>query len=50
MSRGGADAIVVGGGVVGCASAYFLAREGLRVLLLERDDLASHASGAAAGV
>jgi glycine oxidase len=44
------DVIVVGGGVVGCAAAYFLAREGLRVELLERDDIAAHASGAAAGM
>jgi glycine oxidase len=48
MSR--ADVIVVGGGVVGCACAYFLAREGLSVSLLERDGLAAHASGAAAGM
>ena len=41
---------MVGGGVVGCAAAWFLAREGLRVLLLERDGIASHASGAAAGM
>ena len=44
------DAIVVGGGVVGCAVAYFLARERLDVTLLERDDLAVHASGAATGM
>ena len=44
------DVIVVGGGVVGCASAFGLAREGLRVGLLERDGIASHASGAAAGM
>lgn len=45
-----ADVIVVGGGVVGCAAAFALAREGLRVSLLERDALATHASGAAAGM
>src|SRR5688500_9415746 len=44
------DVIVVGGGVVGCAVAFFLAREGLAVALLERDSLAAHASGAAAGM
>jgi glycine oxidase len=46
----GADVVVVGGGVVGCAAAYTLAREGLEVTLLERDALAAHASGAAAGM
>jgi glycine oxidase len=44
------DVVVVGGGVVGCASAWFLAKEGLRVRLFERDALAAHASGAAAGM
>ena len=38
------DAIVVGAGVVGCAAAFGLAHEGLRVVLLERDGIASHAS------
>ncbi|MGV3722684.1 MAG: FAD-dependent oxidoreductase, partial [Actinomycetota bacterium] len=44
------DVIVIGGGVVGASVAYFLAREGLAVTLFERDDLAAHASGAAAGM
>lgn len=44
------DALVVGGGVIGCAVAYFLAREGLSVTLLERDAVGEHASGAAAGM
>lgn len=48
MSR--PDAVVVGGGVVGCAVAWHLAREGLAVRLLERDALAGGASGAAAGM
>ncbi len=44
------DVIVVGGGVVGCAVTYFLAAAGYRVALLERGELASQASGAAAGM
>ncbi len=31
-----ADVVVIGGGVVGCATAFFAARAGLRVVLLER--------------
>lgn len=45
-----ADVIVVGGGIVGCTTAYFLAREGLNPLLLERSDVAAEASGANAGL
>ncbi len=44
------DVVVVGGGVVGCSVAFHLARAGAAVALLERNDLASHASGAAAGM
>lgn len=44
------DAIVVGGGVIGCAAAYFLASEGARVTLLERGAVAGGSSGAAAGM
>ncbi len=31
-----ADVVVVGAGIVGCATAYFLARRGVRVVVLER--------------
>jgi glycine/D-amino acid oxidase-like deaminating enzyme len=41
--------VVVGGGVVGCATAYQLARAGLTVTLIERDGIAAHASGSNAG-
>lgn len=44
------DVIVVGGGAIGTAIAFFLAKEGLSVTLFEREDLASQASGAAAGM
>jgi glycine/D-amino acid oxidase-like deaminating enzyme len=40
------DWIVVGGGIVGAACAYYLASDGHRVTLLERGDLASGTSGA----
>ena len=43
------DTVVIGGGLAGCAVAYFLAREGVDVLLLEGRDLNSGASGANAG-
>jgi sarcosine oxidase, subunit beta len=39
------DVVVVGGGVYGCAVAYELAGDGLDVTLLERDVIASGASG-----
>ena len=43
------DVLIVGGGVAGCSAAYYLAREGVEVLLLERDDLNTHGSGSNAG-
>ena len=43
------DAIVIGGGIVGAASAYFLAERGARVVLLERNELCSGASYGNAG-
>lgn len=46
----GADVVIVGGGVIGCAIAYFLAKAGASVTLLERERLASGASGVAAGM
>jgi glycine oxidase len=44
------EVVVVGGGVIGASVAFHLAREGIEVTLLERDALASGASGAAAGM
>lgn len=45
-----ADAVIVGGGVIGCATAFGLAKAGVAPLLLERGQLASEASGESAGV
>ena len=44
------DVVIVGGGVIGCAIAYYLALGGATVSLLERGQLASGASGVAAGM
>ena len=41
--------VVIGGGVIGCAVAERLSLDRHQVTLLERDQLAAHASGAAAG-
>jgi glycine oxidase len=42
--------VVVGGGIIGCASAWELARAGCAVTLLERATPGAEASGAAAGM
>lgn len=42
--------VIVGGGVIGCAIAERLTRDRRDVLLLERDRIGAHASGAAAGL
>lgn len=44
------DVIVIGGGIVGTSAAAFLAEAGASVTLLDRDGLASGASGANSGV
>lgn len=43
------DVAVVGGGVMGCTTALFLARAGMRVAVIERDALCRGASGVNAG-
>ena len=40
-----ADAVIVGAGITGCSTAYRLAKRGLRVVVLEKDDIAHEASG-----
>ncbi len=44
-----ADVAVIGGGIHGCSAALNLARRGLRVIVLEKDHIGRHASGANAG-
>ena len=43
------DVLVVGGGVTGCATAYYLAREGIETVLVDRGDVNAEGSGANAG-
>ena len=43
------DALVIGGGLLGCATAWMIARDGGSVLLTERDQINQHASGQNAG-
>ena len=38
------DLAIIGGGVIGVCSAYYLARKGVRVLLVEKDEIASGCS------
>ena len=34
-----ADVVIIGGGVIGCSIAYWLAKAGIKPLVLERDRL-----------
>jgi glycine/D-amino acid oxidase-like deaminating enzyme len=43
------DVLVIGGGLIGCALTYYLARDGITVTLLERGELNRAASGTNAG-
>ena len=44
-----ADVIIIGGGIHGCSTALYLAKRGLKPILLEKDYVGRHASGVNAG-
>ncbi|MDH5215796.1 MAG: FAD-binding oxidoreductase, partial [Gammaproteobacteria bacterium] len=43
------DVLVIGGGIAGCTTAWYLASEGVDVILLEKGELNGLASGSNAG-
>jgi sarcosine oxidase, subunit beta len=49
MIQDRAEVVIIGGGIVGCAAAYYLAQRGADVLLLERRGIGSGASGRSGG-
>ena len=49
MTAHGSDVIIIGGGVAGCSTAFFLAQEGIKATILEQESVGSHASGFAFG-
>ena len=44
-----ADVVIIGGGIAGCAAAYYLAQQGITATIIERDGIAAAASGYNAG-
>ena len=43
------EVVIVGGGVAGCAAAYFLSLAGVKATIIEREGISSQASGFSAG-
>lgn len=44
-----ADVIVIGGGIIGCATGYYLTKKGLKVYLFEKDYLTAGSTGRCIG-
>jgi glycine oxidase len=49
MAESSAGVVIVGGGIAGMTTAYYLARSGVPSVVVERDAIGSHASGFAYG-
>src|SRR5260370_26580702 len=45
-----AEVLIVGGGIIGCSIAYFLRKQGVEVIVLEKGHIGAQASSAAAGL
>lgn len=50
MKADKADVTIIGAGAIGCAIAYFLSKEGVKVVVVEKDSIGTHASGFAPGI
>src|SRR5713226_10290134 len=44
------DIVIVGGGVIGCAIAYYLRKAGREVMVVDQGEIGAQASSAAAGL
>lgn len=44
------DVVIIGGGIIGCSTAYYLAKEGMTVHLIERHEIAQGTTCAAGGM
>src|SRR5919206_4343946 len=49
MTGARTDVVIVGGGIAGMTTAYYLAKSGVTSVVVERDAIGSHASGFAYG-
>ena len=49
MNTQSTDVVIVGGGIVGVATAYLLGKAGINSVIIEKDSVGSHASGFAYG-
>ena len=49
MQEHATDVVIIGGGIAGCSAAYYLAQNGITSTIIEREDIASQASGYNAG-
>jgi glycine oxidase len=45
-----AEVVIIGAGITGCSIAYYLAQEGIRAQIIERNAIGSEASGMSPGV